>query len=266
MLYNESIEPRNTIDTISVDEARQHRQDHPELRDATIEELLIADQPVNTELRTRLLITRQEHQRSSDIAAQKIAALTASSDKKEQWKNTAIATRNALTKAQQDLAATKHDLGFKQHVIDRRNEELTQKKAQIRKLKHDLAFKNHVINRRNQEITGYKKQINDLEEQYDYERAKARLIEEQFRELMRQRELNDEVASLRAKLRAERNKAARLTKQNQSLEEQVKQQKDLVKTITERNHSLEEMNEEFEKENDTLTGLLEIWMPKTEDK
>ena len=259
MSYNESIEPRNTIDAISVDEARQHREDHPELRDATIEELLIADQPVNAELRTRLLITRQEHQRFHDLATSKITKLTASSARKEQWKESAIATRSALTKAQQDLAATKHDLGFKQHVIDRRNQELTQKKAQIRKLRHDLAFKNHVINRRNQEITGYKKQINDLEQQYDDERAKVDEIREQFKELMRQREFHDEVASLRAKLRAERNKTARLAKENQSLEEQVQ-------TITERNHSLEEKIEEVKDENDTLTGLLEIWMPKTEEK
>ena len=256
-IYYDAPHPIEYLSSMNI---ARHKQNCPQLAAASIEELtltpnqkavkvteedgttkqyqitpviyppeFITELEINDELRVRLDQTRNEHKKFSDMATDKILSLQS---RKDQWKNSAIATRRALVKTKQELATTKHDLGFKQHVINRRNQELTQKKAQIRKFRHDIGFKQHVIKRRNEEITEQKKQMKQLKQDV------------QFKEHVINRR-NQEIAQ-KEKTMAEQKKTIA------ELEEQVK-------TLTEK---IEELTDD----NDTLTGLLEIWMPKTEEK
>lgn len=234
-IYYDAPQP---IEYLSPENIEHHKKNCPQLAAASIEELTLApDQKtvqvteedgttkqyqitpviyppefiteleINDELRVRLNQTRQEHKRLSDLATQKLGAadakITALTAKRDQWKNSGIATYKELNRTKDALYQLQIDDNFRKHVIENRNEELEYKKQKIRELKRDIKFKDHVIECRNKEIA-------DLKQQVDDERAKAEEITEKFRELMRKRELNDEVRELRAQLRAEQKKTKEL--------------------------------------------------------
>ena len=225
---DENYDPRSPIEYISISDAHSHARHHAELKTSTVDQLTLTPDTETVEYSAKFINEDGE----ADFETRSFDLVQSSSSVTEQQVNNELRTR--LLFAEQSHAA------FGDAVM-KKIEQIEAKKAKWRQNAYD---------------------VRDC-----YVKIEARLKQVEKDERFHQRVIgkkNDEIKRLT-------NENTRLTNENERFQEQIQAlQEKMAKLKAKRSRHHEERKKlqdriwELEEDNDTLTGLLEIWMPKAE--